>query len=139
MGRQRKFETVEELQLAIGKYFAECKDNETPLTISGLAYAIDLTRENILVYEKDENRVEFHDTVKRAKAYILADQEARLVSGKNNPAGLIFSMKNNYGWRDTQEINHTIGDAVIVVGKPAPAIEVKDETRLRLSNEIEDE
>ncbi len=120
VGRPRKFETVEELQLAIDKYFAECKESETPLTISGLAYAIDLTRENILVYEKDENRKEYHDTVKKAKAFILAEQEARLVSGKNNPAGLIFSMKNNYNWRDQQDINLSLDGVEITVGLPKP-------------------
>ena len=110
----KKYETPEQLQQLIEGYFAECQELGRPLTISGLAVALDLDRDSVLNYEKKEGYEAFFGTIKKAKAYILARQEESLVSGKNNPAGLIFSMKNNYNWADKHEIEHT-GDIKITL------------------------
>ena len=100
MARPNKFKSVEEMQKAIDNYFKECDANERPYTISGLAYALDTNRQTLLDYqEKDE----FTDTIKKAKAKIEQFVEERLFVG-NNTAGVIFNLKNNYNWKDKQEI-----------------------------------
>lgn len=71
-------------------------------TISGLAYALDTTRRTLLDYqEKDE----YSHTIKRAKQFIEAANEALLVNGGVVPSGVIFNLKNNWGWVDRQELD----------------------------------
>lgn len=119
MGRPLKFSSAEELQEKIDNYFKhcdeECKlfvDEKTgkskviykPYTVSGLAVYLDTTRDLLIDYaEKDE----FSDTVKRAKAKIAASLEERTLTGAYNSTFAIFSFKNNFGWRDKQEVSDT--------------------------------
>jgi len=101
-GRPPKFKTKEEMQEKIDKYFEECKIDKRPITFSGLAYAIGLSRQGLLNYSKDER---FFDTIKRAKEYVETTMEERLVGTSGIATGIIFNLKNNYGWKDKQEID----------------------------------
>ena len=73
-------------------------------TISGLAYALDTSRRTLLDYEE---RDEYSHTIKRAKQFIEAANEALLVNGGAVPAGVIFNLKNNWGWVDKSEVSVT--------------------------------
>ena len=120
-GRPPKYETPEQMQNIVDLYFLACKahqtgnaellvdlsvedlwivneiDDEIP-TVAGLAYTLNLTRQGLIEYsEKDD----FSDTVKRAKLRIEKSLEQRLAGGA--PAGTIFNLKNNFGWKDKQE------------------------------------
>ncbi|WP_034333263.1 terminase small subunit [Bacillus sp. J37] len=101
VGRPLKFKSVEEMKKKIDAYFAECDENEDPYTITGLALALDTTRQGLLNYEE---RDEYYDTIKKAKTKCENYAEKHLFKGKNGVAGAIFNMKNNYGWVDRQEI-----------------------------------
>lgn len=104
-GRPRKYNTVEEMQETIDNYFMERDMKGLPYTVSGLALALDMTRETLLRYEEN---LEFSDTIKRAKQKIEEYVETRLfVSGI--ATGVIFNLKNNFGWKDKQEIEQSGG------------------------------
>lgn len=103
-GRPNKYNSVEEMQAVIDKYFDDCDKNNLPYTVSELALALDLTRQGLVEYG---NKERFSDAVKRAKLRVEAYAERCLYS-KQNPAGVIFSLKNNYGWKDKQEIDATV-------------------------------
>ena len=102
-GRPLKFESVEEVQELIEAYFLACDDDEKPrpYTITGLALALDTCRQTLLDYE---NKDEFSDTIKKAKNKIHNYAEERLYS--NNVAGVIFNLKNNFGWKDKTEVDN---------------------------------
>lgn len=102
-------------------------------TVTGLAVALETTRETLMDYEngkhdgKDESLSDeqiaenkqiddFSDTIKKAKLRIYADTEQQLYGGK--AIGAIFSLKNNYGWRDEKEVK--------IGGKAAGDREVSD-------------
>lgn len=101
-GRPLKFQSVEELQTAIDAYFAQCLIDEEPLTVTGLALALDTTRQTLINYE---DREEFLDAIKKAKTRVENYAEKRLFSG--NATGPIFALKN-FDWTDKQTI---AGDA----------------------------
>lgn len=116
-GRPLRFQTVEELETRIQDYFDDCAskgytDNNgiyhpEPLTITGLALALDTTRQVLLDYQ---GREEFTDAIKRAKTRIENFAEKRIFS--NSPTGAIFALKN-YGWKDKSESEQTIRTQVI--------------------------
>lgn len=74
------------------------KTKQLPYTITGLALALNTTRETLLDYEgKDE----YSDTIKAAKTKIENFNEQMLFGP--SPTGTIFNLKNNYGWKDKSE------------------------------------
>lgn len=97
VGRPPKYDTPEQMQDAIDAYFALCDDDNPPL-VSGLAYHLGMSTEALRNYqEKDE----FLATVKRAKQRVEIALEKRL--NASAPVGAIFSLKNNFGWKDKTE------------------------------------
>lgn len=109
VGRPLKYTSVEDMQRDIDKYFAECDEKGKPYTVSGLAYALGTNRQTIINYESKE---EFFDTVKRAKEKIELFNEEMLYSKDVSTTGVIFNLKNNYGWKDKQEIEAEVNSEV---------------------------
>jgi len=104
VGRPLKFKSVQELERLIEKYFKECDKKEKPLTITGLAIALNTTRETLLDYEAKD---EFSFTIKKAKTMCENYVEERLF-GNTQVAGAIFNLKNNYKrWKDKSETEMT--------------------------------
>jgi len=100
-GRPLKYKCVEDMQVVIDKYFIDMADEGRPLTISGLAYALEIDRDQLLDYAK---RDEFSSSLLKARHRVYVYAEESLWTCKN-PAGPIFNLKNNYGWQDRQDIN----------------------------------
>lgn len=113
VGRPLKFRTVEELEEKIEEYKQWVEDNDKPLTIERLACFLESDRDTILNYGKLEGREQFFGTIKKIKSYILADKTERLNSSDGNKAGVIFDLKNNHGFKDRSETEHSTPD-----GKP---------------------
>jgi len=129
-GRPLKFKSAKELQQKIDEYFESCfeevwtqdedgkwlpvldrngnviKRQIRPFTITGLALALETTRETLLDYE---DRDEFSYTIKAAKQRIENFTEEQLFTNRNT-TGVIFNLKNNYGWTDKSEVDTNIGN-----------------------------
>lgn len=113
-----KFKTVEELETKIDEYFAsddariQLGEGESVFapTVSGLAMYLDIDRKTLTNYA---HRGEFFPTIKKARARIEQHLEQRLYG--NNVTGVIFNLKNNYGWADKVETEVTT-----VEKKPIP-------------------
>lgn len=135
VGKPRKYKTLEELENAIQEYFDKCKteyekDEEgkvmvttknvpivkyNPPTITGLALALGFqSRQALINYEGYGE--EYHYTIKKAKLFIENYIERGSLVGELHPIVSIFNLKNNYAWRDKQEIEHS-GDMSINIGK----------------------
>lgn len=104
-GRPLKFNTPEELESAINQYFAECEVKEKPKTMCGLALALGIDRKTLVNYS---NKDEYFHTVIKARQTVEQQNEEMLVSGKGNATGLIFNLKNNFGWVDKQEVDNKV-------------------------------
>ena len=137
-GRPVKYNTPEEMQRIIDLYFLTCKvhltgddklleglDHEDLLivndiddnrpTVTGLALALDMTREGLIHYTNKSD--EFADTIKKAKARVENYIERALYG--NSVTGCIFNLKNNFGWKDKQELEHSGGTTVNISSKDA--------------------
>jgi len=97
-----KFKTAEDLQNKINVYFEDCKEQEIPLSITGLALALDTNRQTLINYQEKDG---YENIVDRAKLMIENAYEIRLIN--NGRSGDIFALKN-FGWADRQEIDNNI-------------------------------
>jgi len=122
-GRPKIYNSIKQMQKDIDKYFKSCIkkiiDPETgeitveqirPFTITGLALALNMDRRTLLNYEKDDK---FFPTIKKAKLKCENFAEEQLFKS-GTVSGVIFNLKNNYNWKDKQEIDHK-GDIEIDV------------------------
>ena len=51
-GRPAKYETVEDMQKLIVEYFNECEAEGKKPTVTGLGYVLDMSRQDLINYEK---------------------------------------------------------------------------------------
>ena len=119
VGRPPKYTKAEEIQKKIDEYFNSCftilrdedgnimldydgnvrKRQIRPFTITGLGLALGMSRQDLINYSKKD---EFFDTIKKAKMRVENYLEEKLISDGSS-TGIIFNLKNNYGWKDKQE------------------------------------
>lgn len=128
-GRPMKYKTVQELNDAINRYFANCDaatkqkvvvvdgepklvnaPNPIPYTIEELAVALGVDRDTLLNYEKDEKNKKFFGTIKEAKDKILGQKMRLALMKETHPLITIFDLKNNYGYEDKKVIDQTNRD-----------------------------
>lgn len=127
-GRPALYTSVEELTKLIDEYFDYCdnrikqvyskKRDEVieviepePYTMSGLAYFLGMDRDTLLRYSKQKK---FYGTVKAARNRVHMDVERRLMDGVG--VGAIFSLKNNFGWLDKTQSEHS-GEQRLIIEK----------------------
>ena len=109
-GRPETYSGVEELQEAINKYFNDCvvkvgEGEEFRPTMTGLARSLGLCRDSLHKYGKKEK---FFDTIKQAREIVHEALEMKLYG--TAVTGVIFNLKNNFGWKDKTEVDNLSSD-----------------------------
>ena len=94
-----KYKDEKQLEKAIDEYFKNCDEKEKPYTITGLALALGIDRRTLVNYGNKES---YFPLIKNARTRIEQQLEESLYRLGNN-SGVIFNLKNNYGWIDKQE------------------------------------
>ena len=111
MARRMKYEDIDLFQQKVTEYFDYCDKNKKPYTMSGLAYHLDLDRKSLLNYSKNEK---FFPTIKKAKQKVETMLEEQLYRLGNN-SGIIFNLKNNFGWIDKQEVDGESENRITII------------------------
>ena len=114
-GRPLKHQDPDQLLVIGNKWIDDRLAAGEPLTINGLALALDIAgRRCLLDYEL---RPEYTHAIKSLKARVENWLENRLHTAAS-PVGPIFALKN-FGWSDRQEVTHQgpNGSAIEVNGK----------------------
>jgi len=101
VGKPLKYKNVDVMSEIIDNYFIECDKKGKPYTVTGLACALNMTRDQILNYQ---GKREYADTLLRAKQKVAAYAEERLFD-RDGARGAEFSLKCNYRWRDNEGEN----------------------------------
>lgn len=121
-GRPNKFRDPEALQEAIDNFFIDCEEKKIMPTVTRLAVALDTNRKDLLNYENEllknlepDVKKALSNSIKKAKAKIEAEYEDALYD-RGKTTGAIFTLKNNYGWQDKQEIVQTTNTAADLSG-----------------------
>ena len=97
------FETVEELEAVLDEYFTDAETNGKPITLSGLSYVMNWSRESIKTFDLKSHPM--FAVVEKARRKCREYAERYLYEGKNQ-VGAIFLMKANWGVMDAQRIEH---------------------------------
>ena len=105
IGRPFKY-TAAEIETKSEEYFKKCIEEQQPVTITGLAIALDTSRKVLWEYEGSDDEA-LSNSVKKAKLRCEHYAEKQMFI-KSNPAGPIFALKN-YGWTDRVDITGSIG------------------------------
>lgn len=97
---------------------------QKPYLITGLCIVLDIDRVTLIDYESGNKDLQpedegydihiprFSNTIKRAKIKCQNYTENHLYAGKN-VTGAIFSLKNNYSWKDTTEVTQDTNVTVV--------------------------
>lgn len=125
-GQPKKFDSPEQLQTYIDKYFTWCdnnpireqnwvgkegsevyKDKQRPYTIEGLCLHLDIDRATLLNYQKKEGYEEFFNIITRAKRKITENNILYGLTGEYNARLVQFLLSNNteYKQQETHELN----------------------------------
>jgi hypothetical protein len=100
-GRPPYYETPEDFEAEVEKYFSMVTDKD-PATITGLILYLGFShREALADYEK---KPQFSDTVRKAKLRVENEYEKRLFG--QQVTGPIFALKN-LGWTDKSQTEHS--------------------------------
>lgn len=121
----RKYWDLEEFEKKINEYFIKCdeavrdiydkkgnyvKTIYKPYTVTGLCVHLEICRKTLSEMEKE---AKYSNTIKRAKTNIEAWQVEHSMNRDIDNTTTIFSLKNNFGWKDKQEIQSTNTNANI--------------------------
>lgn len=139
VGRPLKFSDINKLKKMITDYFFDCNTNKRPYTISGLAKALGTNRQTLCNIENlGTYPAEFIDTIKDAKMECEVWLEENMLAGKANVVASIFSLKNNYGWKDLQQKEHILPEetARLIEERRRRAIERGQEYRTKALPEV---
>jgi predicted metal-dependent peptidase len=112
MANKLKFTTAKELEDKLKDFDGWLWQNNYPYrTVTRLAEYLDTTRQTLINYQDEiqdgideEEAKKIRHVLSRAKLSIEADEHDRLYD-KNTARGAEFSLKNNHGWSDRQDLN----------------------------------
>ena len=124
VGSPRKFETPEQLEMAINNYFDEC-DNTVikkkvvqrgevvtielpiPYTMAGLAVCLDIDRHTLLQNAYSKDKV-FNAVVTRARRKIEESNLTHGMIGAHEARLSALNLASNFGYSDKSEVKHTL-------------------------------
>jgi len=119
-----KYNNVEDLQKGIDNYFVECEVRKAPYTMSGLAYALDISRQTLLNYKNTDS---YFDAISRAR--VRCEQySAECLFDRDKVNGAKFDLANNHGMSERSQLD--IGNKD---GQPLQLASLSDDTlKIRL-------
>lgn len=109
------YPTVDTIQNRIKEYFDMCWEVITddrgyehikehrPATFAGLARYLGFSSRRELIDYANEQKPEYEAVIKDALLALEDNMEGKLLTSKGNVNGIIFALKNNARWEDTQQ------------------------------------
>lgn len=108
----------------IFEYFNICSVNDMKPSMAGLALAIGVSRNTLWQWSVGNVRSDTHlNLIKKAVQMLDAQMVDYMQNGKINPVSGIFLMKNNFGYKDQQEVVVT---PTAPLGEQASVEELRD-------------
>ena len=100
-GQPAKYETPEDLQEAVKRYFDGCEESKECPNVMGLTHSLGFAATQSLL-DQEERGEEFSAIIKRAKMFMWNKKFQFASAGKMNPTIFIFDSINNHGMVNTR-------------------------------------
>lgn len=119
-----KYTSVDQLHAAATEYFEYCYRTQEMPTMSGMYLALGVTRSAAKCWKK--KREDLYGVVESARMLVEYFLERMLVDPRycKAVAGIIFSLKNNFGWAEENPDNKEAGQQrvtfVMNIGQATP-------------------
>ena len=104
-GRPPKYESAEQLAANIDVYFDYCENKSKPPTMAGLAIFLGF-EDRASTLDQAKRGEDFSRAINFARTRIEAHREDLLLDKNTFTPGVIFSLKNNHGWKDKLDMEH---------------------------------
>jgi hypothetical protein len=129
----------EEMNRRIDEYFELCEEKEDAPTWEGVAISLGPTKQTLSEWMHRNDHI--GESTKRAKAYCEQWIAKKMIMGKIPPIGAIFTLKNNYGWKDQKDLDVTSkGQSIMGINYVSPTdAEVLDVASQTLLDAPDDE
>lgn len=105
-GRTPKWKTPNAMKEAIDEYFQKCESAHQHPTMAGMAIYLGFASVKGLWKYRQRSEA-YDDVIERAKT-VIEDHRNQMLLEAKNPAGIIFDLKNNFGWKDRYENTHKV-------------------------------
>jgi len=118
-GRPARF-NYNTMRTKIIEFLDRQTEAEKPLTWAGLAAYLGISRHGLDLYrdgkvlDKTKTSSAIVDMLAFYQTLMEADKESKLQSKEYATSGIVFALKNQHGWTDTQHVEHT-GQAPIQI------------------------
>ena len=122
---------TEALEERINLYFGYCAEQDMRPTVSGLSSAIGVSRITIWNWRSGNRRPANFEVIDRAYNMLEELWESYMINSKIHPANGIFLGKNQFGYKDVQDVTITPNNGL---GETIP-IEVIEEKYASLPEE----
>lgn len=142
-GREKTFNTPEELEKYINEYFDKIDSNpiltkdwvgrdadevyremQRPYTVEGLCLHLNIDRKTLLNYQKADGYEEFFHIITRAKRRITEQMVTFSLAGGYNAGLAKFLLTNNTEYKDKSEVAQS-GSLTLVNSQPMTHEEIK--------------
>lgn len=109
LGQPRKFDTADEMRPVIEDYFKRQIKEKRPFTMAGLQLALGFaSRDTMMHYANGERGEEIQELMAFAKLAVEEQLSEKLVREEGQKVGIVFTLKNNFGWKDQSEVSNNV-------------------------------
>jgi hypothetical protein len=106
VGAPRIYTEVDDMQKHMENYFAWADYKGFPYTMPDMALFLGFSSVQSL-WEYIAYSDAFSEAIKKAKLVIEAQRTRALIQCRTSPVGIIFDLKNNFGWKDVSTVEHS--------------------------------
>ena len=109
---------IKDFQKSVDEYFLKCEENGKPVTRTGLAVFLGLTKDELTKLrcgEKDTKTQKYSEILRIADTKIEEYAESLLFTRYKGHTALMFYLKSNFGWNDKSGEETESGDISVKI------------------------
>lgn len=119
--KTHRYQTTEEMRAIIDAYFEMEKQHHRVPVMQGVMKALGFKSRKSLKDTKERGE-EWEEIIQDARMTVEYETASALVNSIGNVTGHIFTLKNNFGWKDKQEVEHSGNFKVTIPSKDADTL-----------------
>ncbi|MFV1850127.1 MAG: terminase small subunit [Thalassospira sp.] len=109
LGKPRDYDSADVMRPVVEAYFQRQIDEKRPFTMAGLQLALGFASRDTMMHYANGNRgEEIQELMAFAKLAVEEQLSEKLVRDEGQKVGIVFTLKNNFGWKDQSEVANNV-------------------------------